>query len=434
MLDRDLCLRALHSRDARFDGRFFIAVRTTHIYCRPICPARTPLEKNVVFYETATEAERAGYRACLRCRPEAAPASGAWSGTGATVRRALTLIDEGALDGRGVDDLARRVGVGSRHLRRLFLEHVGTPPNAIAQTRRAALARRLLEETEMTVTEVAWAAGYRSLRRFNAAMREAFGLAPGSLRGRTGNDSAAIEVRLDYRPPFDWDTVLRWLRPRAISGIESVRGGAYARGGVRITNQPDRGALLVRVPAEVSETLRETVLRTRRLFDLGAEPYAISETLRKDALLAPLLARLPGVRVPGAWDAFELAVRVIAGRSFAATHRLAPECLAQARMRDVPRKRRDAVRALARAVASGQMTLERGASLEESIAMLCALPGIEPRDAQLIAMHGFGESDAFPSSDPVLRRKTGLSTDRLTARAEAWRPWRAYAAMLLWMA
>jgi AraC family transcriptional regulator of adaptative response / DNA-3-methyladenine glycosylase II len=443
-LDHERCYRAARSRDARFDGRFFVAVKTTGIYCRPICPARTPQKRNVCFYASAAAAEAEGFRPCRRCRPEVAPSSAAWRGTSATVSRALALIDEGALDAGGAEDLAERLGVGSRHLRRLFVSHLGAAPHAVAQTRRAHLACVLLEQSALPMTEIAGAAGFQSLRRFNAAMREAYGRPPRALRGRPV-ERPRIELRLGYRGPYDWAALTSWLEARAIGGLESVEKRVYQRAGVRAWHRPEQSAVVVSIPAGESANVQDIVRRARRLFDVTADPAIIGATLRKDRDLAALVRRHPGIRVPGAWDPFELAVRAIVGQQVSvaaartvvsrmiARHGLAPETLAEARIEGMPTRRAETIRALARAVASGEVVLERGATLDDTIARLTALPGIGPWTAHYIALRALGEPDAFPSGDLILRRSAGVLTEaELRRRAEAWRPWRGYAAMLLW--
>jgi AraC family transcriptional regulator of adaptative response / DNA-3-methyladenine glycosylase II len=470
-LDRDLCFQASRSRDPRFDGRFFIAVRTTGIYCRPICPARPPRRENVTFYEHAAAAEEAGFRPCRRCRPDAAPSTPAWSGTAAVVSRALRLIDDGALDQGDVDDLARRVGLGSRHLRRLFLTHVGAAPIVVAQTRRLHVARTLVETTTLPITQIALGSGFASLRRFNASFLETYGLSPTALRSnRRPVLSARIELRLAYRPPFDWAGLLEFLRARAIDGVEIVDEDSYAR---TITIGDARGALRVRhatrgyyltatVPASFATSIRAVAEQVRRLFDLGADPLTVADHLGRDPVLRSVIAERPGIRVPGCWSPFELAVRAIVGQQvsvtgartvlgrIAATHGDAidtgvegltrlfpgPEKLARASIAGMPRKRAEAIGRLASAVLSSGAILSSGASLEQSIESLTALPGVGPWTAQYIAMRALGEPDAFPYGDLGLRKAAGengmLSAAELSKRSEAWRPWRAYAAMMLW--
>ena len=506
----DRCYRALSARDARFDGRFFVGVRSTGIYCRPVCPARTPQRKNVAFYECAAAAESAGYRPCRRCRPETAPGTPAWLGTSATVARALRLISEGALDEDRVEDLAERVGVGGRHLRRLFEKHVGASPLAVAQTRRVHFARRLLDETDLPVTEVALASGFLSVRRFNAAMRATFGRPPSELRrrGRTGRPGAggdapdvavgALTLRLPYREPYDWDALLGYLAVRATPGVEAVSDRTYRRsfrargraGVVAVSPDPDgRPFAVVRVFGDVRRGLLDVVERVRRVFDLGADPARIAEVLAADPRLAPSVRRRPGLRVSGAWDPFELAVRAILGQqvsvkgattlagrlaaaygealpdeaagsgsgagaapaapapsassaSPAPPGRLFPtaEALAEADIASIgmPDKRAEAIRELACRVLDGRVALSWGACPEEAHAALVAIPGVGEWTASYVAMRGLGQPDSFPAGDLGVRKALANGRGRLPtvretmARSECWRPWRAYATLHLW--
>ncbi|MEN8160457.1 MAG: AlkA N-terminal domain-containing protein [Myxococcota bacterium] len=474
-LDPDVCYRALSSRDARFDGRFFVGVASTGVYCRPICPARTPLRRNCRFFPAAAAAADAGFRPCRRCRPEASPTSAAWQGTSAVVARALRLVEGGALDQGSVADLAARVGSGERHLRRLFVEHVGASPVAVAQTRRVHFAKQLLDETALPITTIAHAAGFASLRRFNTAMQEAWGAAPRELRKKPSTRNAAVVLRLAARAPFAFDEVLAYLAPRAIPGVEEVGEGVYRRSAVfgdatGVIEVAAAGApqqLELRVPAGLARHAGVISARVRRVFDLSADPASIAEPLRRDRALARRLAARPGVRVPGAWDGFELAVRAILGQQVTvagattlagrlaarfgrplaqpvgSVARLAPEAadLAPGDVAAIgmPRARAEALRALARAVARDGLDLDGGLDPEEALRRLEALPGIGPWTAQYVALRALGMPDAFPASDLGLRRALGapgrpLSAAALERRAERWRPWRGYAAMLLWQA
>ncbi|MBV8593597.1 MAG: DNA-3-methyladenine glycosylase 2 family protein, partial [Caulobacteraceae bacterium] len=321
----DACYEALLARDARFDGRLFVGVVTTGIYCRPICPARTPRRENVRFFRTAAAAQSAGHRPCLRCRPESSPDLGAWRGTSNTVQRGLTLIEAGALDAADLGAMSDRLGVGERHLRRLFREHLGASPVAVAQTRRVLLAKQLIHETRLPMTEVALAAGFGSVRRFNETFQALYGRPPGALRRAGPERSVAsgewLRLALPYRPPYDWTRILRHLGDRAISGVEAVGPRHYARsvrvdGGValvRVEPGPrDRLSVAVRIPRPTA--LPRVLLSVRRLFDLAADPAAIAEHLSRDDALAPLVAARPGLRTPGAVDGFELAVRAVLGQ------------------------------------------------------------------------------------------------------------------------
>ncbi len=482
-LDPQRCYRAMTSRDARFDGRFFVAVRTTGIYCRPICPAPKPKFGNCRFVASAAAAQEAGYRPCLRCRPETSPGTPAWSGTSATVSRGLRLIAEGALDTDGVDDLADRLGVGARHLRRLFVEHLGAPPIAIAQTQRLQLAKRLIDETGLPMHEVAFAAGFPNLRRFNDTLLKAYGRPPRKLRRHAEPEAAAspgsgLTLRLAYRPPYQWDALLRFLAPRATPGVEAVSGGRYRRtisldgtdGIVDVEPATGKNHLIARIHLTRGTWLTPLVERLRRLFDLGAVPEEIDAQLGRDPLLAAAVKALPGLRVPGAWDGFELAVRAILGQQVSvkgattlagrlverfgrpltspnagADHGLSrffptPERLADADVSAIglPGSRARTISTLAGAIASGDLVLDGSRGLDETAERLCALPGIGPWTAHYIAMRALGQPDAFPASDLGLlraasRNGAALTPAALAERAEAWRPWRAYAALYLWM-
>lgn len=501
-LDTETCWRAHLSRDPRFDGRFFTAVTSTGVYCRPVCPAPTPRRANVRFYACAAAAEAAGFRPCLRCRPETAPGTPAWQGTPATVARALRLIERGALDAEGADveSLATRLGVGGRHLRRLFARHLGASPLAVAQTRRVRFAKQLVDQTELPLTQIAFAAGFGSVRRFNAAMRATYGRPPGELRrARRGageesrrtagaaprrpapeTGAAALELRLPLREPYDWDGVLAFLGPRAVPGLERVDGGAYRRaaalpgpdgrplaGVIEVRRAPRGGALLLAVPPALAGALLPLAARTRALFDLDADPAAIAERLAADPLLAPLVRARPGLRVPGAWEPWELAARAVlgqqvsvkgattlAGRLTAALGaplpgadgwRLFPSPAAVAKADlsrlGVPRARAAALRTLAAAVRDGAVDLAAPGGADAARAALRALPGIGAWTAEYVALRALGDPDAWPDGDLGLRRAVARlaggppPTPRvLRALAEAWRPWRAYATLHLWTA
>jgi len=308
--DRDICYRALQSRDPRFDGLIFVGVTSTGIYCRPVCPARTPMFANCRFFASAAAAQEAGFRPCLRCRPETAPDLASWRGTSNTVCRALALIADGALDGNGssVETLAERLGLGERQLRRLFLRHLGAPPVSVAQTRRVLFAKQLIHETRMPMTEIALAAGFGSVRRFNEVFHDLFRRPPTALRRRAQQPrrgaEAGVTLRLRYRPPYDWDSMLDYLRARAILGVELVTNGRYLRtveiagsiGSVEVRHLPQRQSLGVTICFPNVQALPAIVARVRRLFDLGADIETIDAHLSRDPLLAPLVARRPGLR------------------------------------------------------------------------------------------------------------------------------------------
>jgi AraC family transcriptional regulator of adaptative response / DNA-3-methyladenine glycosylase II len=474
LLDPIVCREAILARDARFDGRFFTGVITTGIYCRPVCPARPPKAEHCRYYPTAAAAQGAGFRPCLRCRPETAPGQGAWRGASNTVSRGVSLIDAGALDDAGVDALAGRLGVGERQLRRLFLRHLGAAPLAVAQTRRVLIAKQLIHETDLPMAEIALAAGFGSVRRFNETMRALFGRPPTELRRslrRGGGEAAGITLSLGYRPPFDWPALLGFLSLRAIPGVEWVEDGLYRRtieidgtaGTLAIANQPERNRLRVTIRLPRLAALPRIIARVRQMFDLDADPEAIGLALARDPRLAPLVAARPGLRVPGAWDGFELAVRAILGQQITvgAATRLAgiiaerwgeaveidgltrlfprPEALAGAAIGGMPQARAASISRLAASVAASPRLFERGPDLAASIAALRAAPGIGEWTAQYIAMRALREPDAFPAADIGLMRAMDDGHGRpspaaLLARSQAWRPWRAYAAVHLWTA
>ncbi|MGH2530839.1 MAG: DNA-3-methyladenine glycosylase 2 family protein [Thermomicrobiales bacterium] len=479
-LDPDACYRAFAARDPRFDGRVFAGVRTTGIYCRPICPANTPKRENVTFFFSAAAAQAAGYRPCLRCRPELSPDHAAWNGSSHTVSRALALIEAGALDDGDVEDLAQRLGVSGRQLRRLFTQQIGASPVAVAQTRRVLLAKHLIHETNLSMTDVAFASGFGSVRRFNETFQRLFRRPPASLRrtrGPEAPEAAAVTIRLPYRPPYDWDLMLAFLAARAIPGVEAVATDHYAR---TITLGARSGTLAVEPGA--ANTLRVSVRfprldalpriigRVRRVFDLAADPTVIDAHLAEDPLLAPLIAARPGLRAPGAWDGFELAVRAILGQQIAvpAATNLAGRLVAEfgievddpaahalglthlfpssdrlagadiAALGLMPGARATALSALAGAVAADPALFGPYRDLEGAVAQLRSLPGIGEWTAQYIAMRALREPDAFPAADAGLLRALADPSGRrptpaeLLARADGWRPWRAYAAMHLW--
>lgn len=467
---------AIASRDRRHDGRFFTAVRTTGIYCRPSCPARTPYPENVTFFTTAAAAQAAGFRACKRCRPEAAPGSADWDLRADLVARALRLVNDGAVDEGGVAALARRLAVSERHLHRVMVAEVGVGPLALARMRRAQTARLLLEATDLPVTSVAFAAGYASVRQFNDSIREAFGAAPTDLRrGRRAatDGTGEIVLRLTHRLPLDHAPLMAFLGLRAVPGVEECDGSTYRRalhlpqgtGVVAVSPHPGEGHVTARLRLADLRDLTPAVQRTRRLFDLDADPEAVSGALSGDPLLAPLVQRRPGLRVPGHVDGFELAVRAVLGQqvtvkgartlagrlverlgkpldapSGSVTH-LFPtaEAVAGSDLSGLglTTGRMETLRAVASAVAAGGVVLDPGADREETRRALLSLKGIGPWTADYVAMRALGDPDAFPAADLGLRQaleRLGSPMDArtLTARAQAWRPWRAYAALHLW--
>ncbi|HEX5660633.1 MAG TPA: AlkA N-terminal domain-containing protein [Polyangiales bacterium] len=470
-MDDEARYRALTTRDPRFDGRLFTGVTSTGVYCRPICPARTPKRENCRFFSSAAAAQSAGFRPCLRCRPERSPELASYRGTGNTVSRALALIESGALDGEDVDALAARVGVGERQLRRLFVRHLGAAPGAIAQTRRVLLAKQLIHDSTLPMSQVALAAGFQSVRRFNETFQQLYARSPSCLRRHRREGAERLTLRLAYVPPYDWESMLGFLAARAIPGVEHVSEDRYARtvaldgaqGTIEV--RPSADAVQVTVSFPRLRALPSLLAGVRRVFDLGADPHAIAHHLAADGDLAPLVHARPGMRVPGAWDGFELAVRGVLGQQItvqAATALAArlverhgtrlqeargqlthvfptPQQLAGADLSwlPMPRARSRCLGSLAQAFADEPQLLLGHASLEDAVARLRALPGIGEWTAQYIAMRALAEPDAFPAADVALQRalqRGGVrpNAKQLRARAEAWRPWRAYAALHLW--
>ena len=466
-LDRKVCDRARRSRDARFDGKFFIAVTSTRIYCRPICPARSPKDENIRYFATAAAAQAAGFRPCLRCRPEASPGTPAWFGTSSVVSRALRLIGDGALDRESVEQLADRLGVTARHLRRLFVQHLGAAPLEVALTRRVHFAKKLIDETQLPIAQIAYASGFGSLRRFNGEIRRTFSRTPTELRKLSRRREGSVNCyrfRLAYRPPYDWQHVIGFLAARATPGVERVANSCYQRtialgeaaGTIAVRPAEEGAALILEVQYGDPRQLLTIVERVRRMFDLGADPSLIARQLSPDPLLRRTAAAHAGIRTPGAWDGFEVTVRAILGqqisvkaattiagrvaerwgtpgegadslnRIFPTPAQLACAPLEQA---GLTAARASTLRALARAVRDGVVVFDGLTTLDS----LRAIAGIGEWTAQYVAMRALNEPDAFPSGDLVLRRMAGdCSARELTERAAAWSPWRAYAAMHLW--
>jgi len=472
--------RARLSRDARFDGRFFVGVKTTGIYCRPICPANAPRSKNVSFYPTAAAAGEAGYRPCLRCRPECAPGTPAWEGTSTTVQRGLRLIADGALDDGDIERLSDRLGVTSRHLRRLFNKHLGASPLAVAHTQRLHFAKRLIDQTILPMADIAIASGFGSTRRFNDAFQKAYGRTPGELRRRRAvtDPSAGLTVQVPYRSPFGFGHLLQFFAARAIPGVEVVREGRYLRSvsidGIHsVIDLHDGGkSVLLTVHAARTRSLLPIIQRVRGMFDLDAAPEDVSAALSRDKHLTGLIGENPGIRVPGAWDGFELIVRAILGQqvSVAAATTLSgrlakrygdkvtvtvpgvdvasapcvvfprPQKLLRARLGDlgIIGSRAETIRRIAKAVVAGQIGFDPTQNVDDFCRDLIAIKGIGEWTAQYVAMRALKDPDAFPHADLGLLRafdapdRARMKPAELKARAETWRPWRAYAALLLW--
>lgn len=472
-LDPKVCYRALKARDARFDGRFFVAVSSTRIYCRPVCTVKPPRRENCNFYPSAAAAESNGYRPCLRCRPELAPGNASVDASSRLAQRAASMMEDRALDAGGLDGVAAQLGVTDRHLRRAFGAEYGVAPVQFAQTQRLLLAKRLLTDTLLPVTEVAFASGFGSVRRFNALFRERYRLQPGQLRREAPESGAAdaLKFELSFRPPYDWPAVSAFLGTRAIAGVESVEGGCYRRtaritvgntehrGWIEVALSPKKPALRVTVSASLAKALPPVLSRVKALMDLACHPAEVAHAL------GPLAKHHPGMRVPGAFDGFEVAVRAILGQqvSVAAARTVAGRFAAAfgepietpfaslctvfptaaivadlpyasvARL-GMPGARARSVVALARAVADADLVLMPNADIEATLAQLRALPGVGEWTAQYIAMRALGWPDAFLHTDLGVR-KALRETDarRVLAAGETWRPWRAYAVMHLWL-
>ena len=466
-LDFERCYRAVDSRDQRFDGWFYTAVRTTGIYCRPSCPAVTPKRANVTFLPSAAAAQRAGFRACRRCRPDAAPGSPEWDVRADVVGRAMRLIGDGVVDREGVPGLASRLGYTERHLNRMLTTELGAGPLALARAQRAQTARILIETTALGFAEIAFASGFGSVRQFNDTIQEVYARSPGELRvRRTAHEPEAgtISLRLAYRAPLHTGALLEFLAARTLPGVEECDGATYRRG----LNLPHGSATIALTPADrfVSATLRladvrdlaPAVARCRRLFDLDADPVAVDGTLGADPALSAQIKTDPGVRVPRAVDGFEMAVRAIVGQQVSVSGarttlgrllgpavpgelRGFPTAHAVAALPDeafrMPAARRVSIRALAEAVADGKLDLEPGADREDAVARLLELPGIGAWTAGYVAMRAIGDPDVFLPTDVAVQRgakSLGLphTPKALEAYAERWRPWRSYALMRLW--
>ena len=458
-LDAQLCRRARLSRDRRFDGEFFLAVRTTGIYCRPVCPARAPAEKNVTYYHNAAQAAQAGYRPCLRCRPESAPGSAAWEGTSTTVQRALQLIQHGALNDGSLATLAERLGIGERYLRKLFQRELGVSPQAVALNQRLLFAKKLLAETTLPITDVAFAAGFGSVRRFNSAVQSQFKLTPGALRTRRGaNDAGSgIRLQLQYRPPYDWTGISNFFSRHAVAGVETMTAQCYQRnlwlGGApasfQVSPLPGKHALQLTLQLPDHSLLMPVVARVRRMFDLDANPAVIALTLGRDPVLGSLLQSYPGIRAPGSWSLYESSIRSIVGqqvstaaargicgRLAAATsedpqHRVFPDAAAMAALDDshfpMPGRRRDTLRNLSQQFSGRENELD--------LDSLAALKGVGPWTVGMVSMRGSGDPDIFPAKDLGLEQAWQRLSDgqsQLNDHTASWRPWRSYAANLLW--
>ena len=471
-LDPDICYQALLTREARFDGCFFVGVATTGIYCRPVCPVRPPKRQNCSFFPSAAAAESAGYRPCLRCRPELAPGNSSIEANARLAHRAANLIEEGLLDELKLSQLADRLGVTDRHLRRVFRAEFGISPVQFAQTHRLLMAKRLLTDTILPITDVALASGFSSIRRFNALMKSHYRMSPITLRRQAGDSGGldVIKLKLGYRPPLAWEELITFLGARAIEGVESIAAGHYRRsvglvagghshrGWIEVSHDHRHNTLVVRLDGALVKVISKIIAGVKHLFDLSAHPIEIA------SVLGDLAQDKPGLRVPGAFDGFETAVRAILGQQitvkaastvasrlagalgdpiqtpFQEISRLFPkaERIAACRVSDIGElgitsQKAASILALARAVVAGSIRLEPGADVDETVRALTNIPGIGTWTAQYVAMRALAWPDAFPYTDyGVMKAMNSTSPAKVLTAAEKWRPWRAYAVMHLW--
>ena len=468
------CYRAVVAKDSRFDGVFFTGVKTTGIYCRPVCSAKTPLASSCVFFSSAAAAEASGFRPCLRCRPELAPYALQQNLAFAVWQK----IAAGALNDGDLEQLSEQVGLSSRQLRRVLLQEFGVSPIELAQTQRLLFAKKLLQETNMPMTELAFAAGFGSVRRFNALFEQRYKMTPGSIRRSTAeDDSKDLVLRLAYRPPYAWNAILKYLAGRAMPGLEAVHDQAYLRsvdingksGWIKVTHLPDRGQLALQVSPNLSSVLMPLLARVRAQFDLEANPSVIQAHLASDDLLAQQMARTPGLRVPGAFDIFELAIRAVLGQQVSVagattvsgrlvhafgksvdtpfigvTHHFpSMAVLAQIPVTEiakigVPKSRSATIQNVARFALAGGLEQKLGVSADSVVTNLKTVAGIGDWTAQYIALRALRFPDAFPAGDLGLQKavaiapETRITEKQLLERAKAWSPWRSYAALLLW--
>ena len=469
----EICDRARAARDARFDGLFFTAVKSTGIYCRPICPAPTPKPENIRYFANAAAASAAGFRPCLRCRPELSPNAMQHRYADEWVNRSLALIAEGEFLEGSVATLAKKIGLSTRQVGRLFQRNLGASPIAVHTNRRLLLAKQLLTETSMPMTEVALASGFKSIRRFNAAFIEGCALAPSAIRRlQTPVTSGRLSLRLAYRPPFDFALMLAFLAKRAIPGIEKITASSYERVAgpinqtclIRVTRDAKKPELHLEIANADPRMIPDLVQRTRRLFDLDADLQVVNAGLQSSELLRLGIERRPGLRVPGCWDGFEVAVRAVIGQQISVagattiTARLVAQfgairtdakgeldrafptadvlALASLEGLGLTKARMNTLRALAQAAADGAIHFQAGQKADDFEQKICLIPGIGPWTAQYVAMRALRQPDAFLAGDLVLQQVLGgdarLSEREAAALSQAWRPWRAYAVMHLW--
>lgn len=466
MLANDQCYQAILSRDRRFDGVFFLGVSSTGIYCRTVCTVKTPRRENCTFFPSAAAAEQAGYRPCLRCRPELAPGQAKIDAVGRLAAAAASRIEDGVLTQQSVSELANSLGISDRHLRRVLHQEFGVSPVQLAQTQRLLLAKRLLTDSQLSIAEIAFASGFSSVRRLNDLFQKRYRLNPSTLRKATRVPQDILRCELVYRPPLDWSSLLNFLRQRTVMGVEHIDATSYQRtvkigehsGWMRVEPLPQHHKLQVELSASLVAVILPVLTRIKGLFDLAADPLHIAQHL------GPLAEPFPGLRVPGAFDSFEVAVRAILGQQIsvkAATTLMGrlvqakgmplptpigklthftptPEQIAQCTPEEftplgILHKRAVSIITLARAIAEGRLQLAPYADIEATIAFLKTLPGIGDWTTQYMAMRILAYPDAFPHSDLWLRRALNVEKpQQVLQQAIVWRPWRAYAAMHLW--
>lgn len=455
--------RAHLARDPRFDGKFFVAVKSTMIYCRPICPARKAQLKNLEFFIHAAQAEAAGYRPCLRCRPETAPGSAAWLGTSLIVQRAIRIMETQALEELSIKDLAKQLGVGVRWLRELFQQQVGVSPQALLMTKKLDMARNLLDQSSLAITDIAFSSGFQSLRRFNDAFKKRFQKSPSAFRNASFLEGS-LHLQLSYRPPYAWNNMINFLKHRAVVGMELVEGESYQRlityGEVRgwfKAKLVENNKIAIEFKLNQNANILELVTRIKNIFDLDADPFRIEQALQEDQQLAPWLKQHPGLRIPGGWDGFELAIRAVIGQKISvkgartlltrlvdlcgeqqtldASLPLAkffpsPENILAADLSKIglPAARIETLKTLAREVAHKNLVLDGTEDFEETCKKLLAIKGIGPWTVEYIAMRALRNPNAFPETDLAIQKKITY----LKLNPKKWTPWRAYAAILLW--
>ena len=474
ILNPEYCYQAVLTRDARFDGRFFVAVKSTGIYCRPICRVKTPMSKNCEFFSYAAAAEAAGYRPCKRCRPELAPGSSLMEISSQQARNAAWYIGQDFLSEHSLAALAAKLGITDRQMRRVFHDEFGVSPVEFSQTQRLLLAKQLLTDSAMPVTDIAYASGFKSLRRFNALLKQRYRVTPTEFRKQQKKEApqnfAEFAFRLNYRHPFDWDRLLGFLSQRAIPHVEAVQDGKYLRtvhlarqsrdftGHLEVRHNADKRMLFIQLSDSLMPVCAPVLERLKRLFDLYADPAAISSVLGK------LAEQRPGLRLPGSFDGFEMAVRAILGqqvsvaaactlagrlalrygepiqtpyssltRLFPAPQKLASTTAAEIGRLGITGQRAKTLIALSQAVAGGTLHLEPGSRIEDTLQELHKIPGIGEWTVQYIAMRALSWPDAFPHTDLGVKKSLALENpEEILELAEKWRPWRAYAALHLW--